>query len=142
MALPFRIAARPPWTATGTMGACAWIAMMKPPFLNGSNSPPRLRVPSGKIRKELPARSESAPHSIDCIACSRFVARDRHEAANVEDGAHDRELVQFGLVEDVQLRMQRPEEHRGIDVALVIGAEDDCALGHVRPSRYPISNAS
>ena len=36
--LPVCIAARPPDTATGTIGACALIAMMKPPFLNGSIS--------------------------------------------------------------------------------------------------------
>ena len=59
MGLPFRMASRPPWTATGTIGACAWMAMMNPPFLNGSRSPVRLRVPSGKIRNELPARSDS-----------------------------------------------------------------------------------
>ena len=52
--LPFRIASRAPVIATGTIGACALSAMMKPPFLNGSSSPVRLRVPSGKIRNELP----------------------------------------------------------------------------------------
>src|SRR5262249_10863986 len=35
--VPFCIAASPPWTATGTIGACALMAMMKPPFLNGSS---------------------------------------------------------------------------------------------------------
>ena len=69
-ALPFRIAARPPWTATGMIGACASIAMMNPPFLNGRSWPVRLRVPSGKIRKELPARSDTAPRDIDAFAFS------------------------------------------------------------------------
>jgi hypothetical protein len=36
-----------------------------PPFLNGSRSSVRLRVPSGKIRNELPDRIELAPFSID-----------------------------------------------------------------------------
>ena len=68
--LPRRMAARPPWMATGTIGAPALIAMMKPPFLNGSISSVSLRVPSGKIRNELPARSDRAPASIDRIADS------------------------------------------------------------------------
>ena len=59
------MAARPPATATGTTGTWAWIAMMNPPFLKGSSAPVRLRVPSGKIRKELPARSDSAPRAIE-----------------------------------------------------------------------------
>ena len=68
--LPLRIAARPPVTATGTTGACAWMAMMKPPFLKGSRASVRLRVPSGKIRNELPARSDSAPRAIEANDCS------------------------------------------------------------------------
>ena len=44
--------------------------MTKPPFLNGSSSSVRLRVPSGKIRKELPARIDCAPASIERIADS------------------------------------------------------------------------
>jgi len=66
------MAARPPVIATGTIGACALIAMMKPPFLNGSKSPVLLRVPSGKIRKEFPLRIDRAPASIDRIAASLF----------------------------------------------------------------------
>jgi hypothetical protein len=68
--LPFCMAARPPETATGTIGACALIAMMKPPFLNGNSSAVRLRVPSGKIRKELPERMDSAARSIEAIDAS------------------------------------------------------------------------
>ena len=68
--LPFRIASRAPVMATGTTGACALSAMMKPPFLNGSSSPVRLRVPSGKIRNELPSRSASAARSIAGRLCS------------------------------------------------------------------------
>ena len=70
--LPLRIESRPPCTATGTTGAPPLIAMMKPPFLNGSSSPVLLRVPSGKIKNELPARSDSAPLSIDLSAASLF----------------------------------------------------------------------
>ena len=62
-ALPFRIASRPPITATGTTGAYALMAITKPPFLNGSSSPVLLRVPSGKMKKALPARSASAASS-------------------------------------------------------------------------------
>jgi hypothetical protein len=50
--------------ATGTMGAWAFSAMMKPPFLNGSSSPVAAAVPSGKIRNEFPARNASAARSI------------------------------------------------------------------------------
>src|SRR6185436_617457 len=53
-ALPFLMACRPPVTATGTMGACAFRAMTNPPFLNGRSSPVRLRVPSGKMKNEYP----------------------------------------------------------------------------------------
>ena len=57
MGLPFRMAFLAPVIATGTMGTWALSAMMKPPFLNGSRAPVRLRVPSGKMRNELPAPS-------------------------------------------------------------------------------------
>ena len=67
-----RIAALPPRTATGTIGHCASMAIMKPPFLNGSSSPVRLRVPSGKMRNELPARIDRAPSPIEASAFSRF----------------------------------------------------------------------
>ena len=68
--LPLRIASRAPVIATGTTGACPLIAMMNPPFLNGNSSPVRLRVPSGKIRNELPSRSASAARSIAGRLCS------------------------------------------------------------------------
>jgi hypothetical protein len=61
------------------MGAPALMAMMKPPFLNGKSSDVRLRVPSGKIRKELPALIESAARSIEAIDASR---RSRSTATN------------------------------------------------------------
>src|SRR5215510_2391604 len=53
-----------------------------------------------------------------------IVALDRDESANVKEGTHDRKLVKLGLVEDVQLRMQRPEQDGGVDIALMIRAED------------------
>ena len=62
--LPFRIASRAPLMATGTIGAWALSAITKPPFLNGSSCPVRLRVPSGKIRKELPSRKAAAARSM------------------------------------------------------------------------------
>jgi hypothetical protein len=52
MKLPFRIAERAPTIAMGTIGAWARMARMAAPFLNGSSSPVRLRVPSGKTRNE------------------------------------------------------------------------------------------
>ena len=80
--LPRRIASRPPWIATGTIGACALIAMMKPPFLNGSSSAVLLRVPSGKIRNELPARID-ARAGLDRSHRRFLVAPiDRDEAAH------------------------------------------------------------
>ena len=75
--LPRCIAARPPWIATGTMGAPALMAMMKPPFLNGSSSSVLLRVPSGKIRNELPRRIDAAPASIDAHRRFLVAAIDR-----------------------------------------------------------------
>ena len=66
------------------MGTWASMAMMKPPFLNGSRFPVRLRVPSGKIRNELPSRSESEPLAIDANALLAVAAIDCHEAGDVE----------------------------------------------------------
>ena len=68
--LPRRMASAPPEMATGTIGACAFSAIRKPPFLNGSISPVLLRVPSGKIRNELPSRIDRAPASSERIAAS------------------------------------------------------------------------
>jgi len=62
--LPFRIAARAPMIAMGTTGACALRAITKPPFLNGSSSPVRLRVPSGKMRNDAPDSRASAARSM------------------------------------------------------------------------------
>ena len=87
--------------ATGTMGACASMAMMKPPFLNGSRCPLRLRVPSGKIRNELPARIDSAPRRI--------------EVAFARPGRSADEL----LVEKVR---------RESDLGGVVVVSDDCAV--------------
>src|SRR4051812_34770089 len=46
------------------------------------------------------------------------------EAARFERAPEDGNLPQPGLVEDVQPAMETLEEHRWIDVALVIGTED------------------
>ena len=85
--LPFRIASRAPLMATGTIGACALSAMTKPPFLNGSSSPVRLRVPSGKIRNELPSRKRlrrrarsPAGSGRGCRARAARSRRDRRHA--------------------------------------------------------------
>ena len=70
--LPFRIALCVPRMTSGTIWARPRMAMTKPPFLNGSSSPLRLRVPSGKTRNELPARSAAAAASIATRLCSRL----------------------------------------------------------------------
>ena len=66
--------------------------MMKPPFLNGKSSEVRLRVPSGKIRNELPARIESAARSIDTI-----------DASNVDDSmlAHSYFVESIPVIRDI-----------------------------------------
>ena len=135
MGLPLRIAARPPLIATGTTGACASIAMMKPPFLNGRRSPVRLRVPSGKIRNELPALSDSAPLRNRLHGLLPVAALDGNEAADVEHRPHDRELVELRLVEDVEAPVQRLEQDRRIDVAFVVRAKDHGRVRECAPGR-------
>ncbi len=133
---------RPPDTATGTIGACALIAMMKPPFLNGKSSAVRLRVPSGKIRNELPARIDAAARSIDAIDASR---RSRSTGTNPPatiTAPEHRQLRQLGLEQHVQALVQRLEQHRRIDVALVIRAEHHRAIrGNVLAAAHAIANA-
>ncbi len=82
--LPFRIAFRPPETATGTIGACALIAITKPPFLNGSSSPVRLRVPSGKMKNALPSRERVGRLIDGGPALVSVAALERHEPGHVE----------------------------------------------------------
>ena len=101
---------------------------MKPPFLNGSSRPVRLRVPSGKIRNELPAADRCGagldrPHR-------RFLVPpvDRDEAAQPERARQERNRVDLVLVEDVHPRVQRVEQHRRIDVALMVRAVDRRAV--------------
>ena len=132
MALPRRIASRPPVTATGRIGACALMAMMKPPFLKGKSSSVRLRVPSGKMRNELPCADRGRGHVDRGQRLVAAAALDRHEPAGLHHHAEDRQLAQFGLEQDVQPAMQRPVQDRRVDVALVVGAEDD---GVVRRAR-------
>ncbi len=130
--LPLRIAARPPETATGTIGACALIAMTKPPFLNGSSSPVRLRVPSGKMRNELPARSASAARSTGRQALLRLARSSGTNPASVERPDEHRQLPQLGLVEDAQPRKQpaqRENDGRRLDVAAVIAGVDGAPPG-------------
>ena len=108
MALPFRIASRPPDTATGTIGACALIAMMKPPFLKGKSSSVRLRVPSGKIRNELPLRIDAAARSMASIAsscCSRVTGTKPPVSMTMPRIGS---LPQLGLEQDVQAAVQAP----------------------------------
>ena len=88
---PFRIASRAPLMATGTTGACAFSAMMKPPFLNGNRAPVRLRVPSGKIRNELPSRSAVARPARSpagsARGCRARAARSRPDRTRARESA-------------------------------------------------------
>jgi hypothetical protein len=70
-----------------------------------------------------------------------IVSFDGDEAADVERGPHDRKLVQFGLVEDVQLRVKRLEQDRGIDIALVVRAEDHRAGWNMLPPAHTVADA-
>ena len=110
--------------ATGTTGACALIAMMNPPFLNGSSSPVRLRVPSGKDQERVarPAARSAAPFD-GRQALLGIAALERNEAGQVEGLDQHRQLAQFGFVEDPQPRkqlVQRVEDDRRLDVARVV----------------------
>ena len=123
--------------ATGTIGACALIAMMKPPFLNGSRLPVWLRVPSGKIRNELPARIDS--RALLDRAHRRFLVApvDRNEAAEAEGiGARIGILFELVLVEDVQPRMERIEQHRR-DRRCFGGCEQNTAPRSTADARPP-----
>ena len=101
---------------------------MKPPFLNGSRSSVRLRVPSGKIRNELPARIDRAPGFDRAHRGFLVAAVDGNEAAEPERARQDRDPVDLVLVEDVHARVQRLEQDRRVDVALVIRAVDGGAV--------------
>ena len=102
----------------------------------------RLRVPSGKIRNELPARSDSAPRAIDANDCSRIPAIHRHEPAHLHRAPEQRQPGELGLVEHVQPRIERPEQHGRVDVALVIRAEHDrAARRHVLATAHAVPDA-
>ena len=105
---------------TGTIGACALMAMMKPPLLNGSRWSVWLRVPSGKMRNEWPARIERAPFSIERFDPSTG-ARER---AFAEPGWHSVEakLVAPRPVPDARSSVVREDDPEGrlytIDVGI------------------------
>ena len=115
---------------------------MKPPFLNGKSSEVRLRVPSGKIRNELPDANRLGG-AID-RRHRRFapIALDRHEPAGDHHRAEHRKLGQLGLEEHVQALVKRLEQHRRIDVALVIRAEHHRAIrGNVLAAADAVADA-
>ena len=70
--LPFRIASRAPEIAIGTIGTPARIAITKAPLRNGSSSPVRERVPSGKTKNEPPAFSRATAWPTARVVCSRL----------------------------------------------------------------------
>ena len=101
-----------------------------------------LRVPSGKIRNELPAANRFGG-AID-RGHRRFaaIAFDRNEAARDHHRSEHRQLRQLGLEEHMQSLMQRLEQHRRIDVAFVIRAEHYGAVGrNVFATANSIANA-
>ena len=49
--------------------------------------------------------------------------------------------MQLGLVQNVKLRVERLEEHRGIHVAFVVRAEHDRGRRHLREARDPVPDA-
>ena len=118
-----------PEIATGTIGACALIAMMKPPFLNGSSSSVRLRVPSGKDQERVARRGSIArrPRSIasPLPCCGDRPGRSRR-CRNARASSGIASISR--LVEDVHPRVQRVEQDRRIDVALMVGAVDGGAV--------------
>ena len=102
---------------------------MKPPFLNGSRSSVRLRVPSGKDQERVARRgSTAAPASIDRIAASLLRRSTGMKPPIPERPRQDRNRVDLVLVEDVHPRMQRVEQDRRVDVALMVRAEDGGAV--------------
>ena len=86
------------------------MAMMNPPFLNGSSAPVRLRVPSGKIRNELPSRSASAAFSIAGRLCSGLPRWSGTNPAEVERLHEHRQLPQLRLVDDPQAREELAQD--------------------------------
>src|SRR4029079_13667058 len=68
------------------------------------------------------------------------VALHRDEAADVERRPHDGKLVQLGLVQDVQLRVERLEEDRWIDVAFVVRTEHYGARGNMLASAHAVAD--
>ena len=141
MALPLRIDARPPLTATGTTGAWACSAMMKPPFLNGSSSPVRLRVPSGKIRNELPWPSDATAASTDANDLRRSARSTATNPPRSNAIPISGTLVELGLIEDMQHRIQPLEQHGRVHVAFVVGAIDDSPIGNVLPADDAVADA-
>ncbi len=104
---------------------------MKPPFLNGSSAPVRLRVPSGKIRNEFPSRRRLCSAIDRRQALIRVAAFERYESSEIERLRQDRQAAQLGLVEDPQPGKQiaqRREDDRRLDVARVIHRVDGGAL--------------
>src|SRR5204862_2262125 len=68
-------------------------------------------------------------------------AVDGHEAPDVEYRAHDREPVELRLVKDVEAAVQRLEEDRRVDIALVIRTEDDRFVGDILATDDAIPDA-
>ena len=70
-------------------------------------------------------------------------AIDRDEAAVSERARENRDRVDLGLVENVQHGMQRVEQHRRIDVALMVRAvHGGAVLRHVLAADHPVADAA
>ena len=102
--LPFRIASRAPLIATGTIGACPFIAMMKPPFLNGKQLAGPAARPFGKDQERV-ALAQRLRGPLDRRqALVAVAALERDEPGEIERAHEDRQLAQLRLVEDAQPR--------------------------------------
>ena len=114
---------------------------MNPPFLNRSRCPVRLRVPSGKDQEGVACAKRFGSTGNRCQRLVTVAPVDRDESAEIEHLAHDRKLVELRLVQHVEPRVQRFEQDRRVDVALVIRAEDHRGRRHVLPSCNTIADA-
>ncbi len=100
---------------------------MNPPFLNGSSSPVRLLVPSGKMRNEWPSLQVPGGAFDGRQALVAVAAFERNEPGQIEGSHEHRQLPQLGLVEHAQPRkqlVQDVEDDRRLDVTRMVDRVD------------------
>ena len=120
-----------PAIETGTMGAPASIAMVKPPRLNGWRRPSELRVPSAKMANETPS-SQLLYGELDAGG-RRIAVRavDRNESGGAHSGGQDRNAHEFLLDEYRDALRNRRNESQRVNIGNMIGDEDAGAGGNV-----------